>query len=137
MSARPPPARCTAWRTRPLLAGLPHCLVVPRGPSGPVRRSQLVPAPIVCVLTAHPAKFEQSCVKAGVPAPLHPSVERLKTKPLSFEWLRAPPKGRNKLEVWAAAIKAAVEQRAEERAARAKGARMPSAKKAKVPRSRL
>ena len=79
-----------------------------RKPTGP-------PAPVCCVLTAHPAKFEDACARAGVPLAPSPVVEALKKAPRSFEWLRAPPPGTNKLEAWAASIKRAVESAAIDR----------------------
>ena len=66
-------------------------------------------APVCVVLTAHPAKFEDACHKAGIPAATSPKVEALKKRAHSFEWLRAPPKGVDKLTAWAAAVKKAVE----------------------------
>ena len=73
-------------------------------------------APPVCVvLTAHPAKFEDACVRAGVPVPKSDKVERLRSVRHSFEWLRAPPAGTNKLEAWAAQLKRAVEAAAAQR----------------------
>ena len=77
-------------------------------------------APICCVLTAHPAKFEDACAKAGVPVATCDKVERLKTIRHAFEWLRAPPKNVNKLEAWAAHIKRAVEEAAARRQQAAK-----------------
>jgi threonine synthase len=78
-----------------------------RGPPG---------AKVVCVLTAHPAKFESACEEAGVPVAIHPAVEALRARPRAYEWLRAPPEeGGDKLAAWAAAVKAKVERVAEVR----------------------
>ena len=66
----------------------------------------------VCVLTAHPAKFEDAVKRAtGSPPAFPPAVQRLKTMPHHFEWLRAPPPGVEKLPAWAEAVKRAVERR--------------------------
>ena len=68
------------------------------------------------VLTAHPAKFDEAMLQAGVPPQRLPSVEALKQLPHKFNWLR-DPKGatsrKQKLAAWAREIKGAVEQQAE------------------------
>lgn len=78
----------------------------------------------VCVLTAHPAKFEDAVKRAtGSPPAFPPAVQRLKTMPHHFEWLRAPAGGANKQEAWAATLRAAVEESAAQRKARSSGHR--------------
>ena len=96
-------------------ARLPHIKAFMRLGDAPAAEG----APICCVLTAHPAKFEEACAKAGVPVATCDKVERLKTAKHAFEWLRAPPKGVHKLEAWAAHIKRAVEEAAAKRRQRA------------------
>jgi threonine synthase len=50
--------------------------------------------PTVCVLTAHPAKFEEAVMAAiGVLPPTVPVVEKMKTMPHKFTWLRMPETG--------------------------------------------
>ena len=78
-------------------------------------------APVCVVLTAHPAKFDEACRKAGVPVATCEKVERLKVLPHAFEWLRAPPNRADKLQVWAMAIKKAVEAEARRRDAAKQG----------------
>ena len=56
-----------------------------------------------------------ACVRAGVPPVTSAKVEALRKLPHSFEWLRAPPPGVDKLAAWAAAVKRAVETAAEAR----------------------
>lgn len=87
----------------------PHSAVGVHAARNPdVRRTLRDDSPVCVVLTAHPAKFEDACVKAGVPVAKSDKVERLRAKRQSFEWLRAPPAGTDKLAVWAAQIKTAV-----------------------------
>jgi hypothetical protein len=62
--------------------------------------------PICCVLTAHPAKFEGACVRAGVPVDTS-RVDMLKTMSHKFKELRAPPAGVDKL----AAVRCALRPR--------------------------
>ena len=73
------------------------------------------PPPVCCVLTAHPAKFEAACRRAGVPVATSAEVEALKVAPRAFEWLRAPTAGEDKLDLWAREIKRRVEEAAEAR----------------------
>jgi threonine synthase len=107
----------------------PHSAIGVHAAGLPAVRNALTPADaaIVCVLTAHPAKFGSACERAGVPVPNHPNVDQLRGKPHRFQWLRSPPppasSGPRKLAAWAAAIKAAVERTAQARAARAAGGR--------------
>ena len=80
----------------------------------PAVRSALTPAdaPIVCVLTAHPAKFDAAVVAAGMPRQSTPAVDALRQLPHRFEWLRAP-KGlppAEKRALWAATVREAVER---------------------------
>ena len=79
-------------------------------------------APVVCVLTAHPAKFADACRKAGIPPVSTATVDALRAMPRRFEWLRAPPPPADKLDAWAATVKAAVERAAAARRTSAKGA---------------
>lgn len=94
------------------------------------------PAPVCVVLTAHPAKFDDACRKANIPTATCDKVERLKALPHAFLWLRAPPPGTartEKLAMWAAAVKEAVETEAHRRTAATHGA----AGSVAVPRARL
>ena len=78
-------------------------------------RAACAGAPTVCVLTAHPAKFDEAVRRAGLqPQPIA-RVEALKALPHKFRWLRAPAGGsrRQKLQEWAREIKSAVELQAE------------------------
>ena len=64
----------------------PHSAVGVHAATLPAIRRALHPhGPCMVVLTAHPAKFEESCAKAGVPVPQHPAVDALKRKPTKFE----------------------------------------------------
>ena len=70
------------------------------------------PAEGACVLTAHPAKFEETVRQAGVPDWKLPKVEAMKTMAQRFEWLRAPTGDHTraaKLEQWVAHLRRAVE----------------------------
>lgn len=69
-------------------------------------------APVVCVLTAHPAKFDAAVAAAGMPRQSTPAVDALRQLPHRFEWLRAP-KGlppAEKRALWAATVREAVER---------------------------
>ena len=46
--------------------------------------------PTVCVLTAHPAKFDEVVMQAGLTPQPVAAVEALKALPHKFRWLRAP-----------------------------------------------
>eukprot|EP00908_Phaeocystis_cordata_P001371 Transcript_11451.p3 GENE.Transcript_11451~~Transcript_11451.p3 ORF type:complete len:227 (-),score=88.43 Transcript_11451:47-727(-) len=84
-------------------------------------RAACAGAPTVCVLTAHPAKFDEVVMQAGLTPQPVAAVEALKALPHKFRWLRAP-KGvsrSEKLRAWAGEIKAAVELQAEMVARRA------------------
>ena len=74
-------------------------------------RLKLPPGPRVCVLTAHPCKFEDAVTRAtGLPPPFPPAVLRMKTLPHRFRWLRADGKRSiGKAQAWAATLRAAVE----------------------------
>ena len=65
--------------------------------------------PVVCVLTAHHAKFEDTLRKAGIASPPHHAgVEKLKSMPSNhFEWLRSAPgqTTQDKIDAWAARIR--------------------------------
>ena len=68
-------------------------------------------APTICVLTAHPAKFNDAVSRAGIPPQSTPVVDALRKLPHRFEWLRAPPPpctSAQKKQAWVAEIKAAV-----------------------------
>ena len=68
---------------------------------------------VVCVLTAHPAKFEDAVQAAiGQPPPTTPGVEALKQLPHKFEWLRKP-EGQDWKEAWKRVLKQAVVARNE------------------------
>jgi threonine synthase len=99
----------------------PHSAVGVRAASMPTVREALKQRagggahPVVCVLTAHPAKFEDACARAGIPPVRVPAIEALRSRPRSFSWLRAPKDGAPKLAAWAAQLKAAVEAAAAKR----------------------
>ena len=116
----------------------PHSAVGVHAANLPEIKAALAGAPVACVLTAHPAKFESASKRAGVPIATHPNVERIRSKPHTFQWLRSPPppahKGTLKLVAWAAAIKTAVERAAE---ARESARSSSAAAAAEAPRARL
>eukprot|EP00937_MAST-01D_sp_MAST-1D-sp2_P000936 g936.t1 len=92
------------------------------------RRMQL-PGPQVVVLTAHPAKFEEAVQQAtGAPPVFPPAVERLRTLPQRFTWMRAPADGSDKIAAWGKQMRAAVEARAAERARAAGQGQGPQSK---------
>ena len=84
--------------------------------------------PAICVLTAHPAKFEGACTRAGLPREQLAQLEALRGKSQRFQRLHAPTEAaqangtegsatdcgarRCKLEAWAGQIRAAVESAA-------------------------
>ena len=94
----------------------PSSAVTPRTPSharthAPQVEAQLPVAPTICVLTAHPAKFNDAVTRAGMPLQSTPAVDALRTLPHHFEWLRAPQppcSSDEKKRAWAREIKAAV-----------------------------
>ena len=81
---------------------------------------------VVCVLTAHPAKFEEAVAAAGLPAAVcsDPRVAALERKPKKFRRLRDPKAASRqlKLEAWASEVKRAVEAEAAGEAVEAEAA---------------
>lgn len=96
----------------------PHSAVGVAAADRPHVREATAGAPVVCVLTAHPAKFVDACLKAGVPPARTAAIEALRDLPHRFEWLRAPSPPADKRVAWAATVKAAVERGAAARARR-------------------
>ena len=74
--------------------------------------ASLPTAPAICVLTAHPAKFNDAVSRAGIPPQTTPAVDELRKLPHKYTWLRAPLPPHNtpehKKKAWAAAIRQAV-----------------------------
>jgi len=66
--------------------------------------------PVICVLTAHPVKFEEILTKGGITMPPHSAVEKLRALPNDkFQWLKANGKApREKIQEWSQVVKAAV-----------------------------
>ena len=70
-------------------------------------------SPVVCVLTANHAKFEETLRKANVDPPYHDAVDALKKIPAThFEWLRAPIDGttEDKIQEWASRLKVRIRE---------------------------
>ena len=75
-----------------------------------------LPGKQICVLTAHPCKFEDAVRKATGRLPdFPPAVEAMKRMPHKFKWLKAAPDGSDKLEHWKRTLVADVVARAEGR----------------------
>ncbi len=107
----------------------PHSAVGVHAASTPAVRAALrsfgADGPVVCVLTAHPAKFTEACDAAGVPRASHPAVDALRALPRRFKWLRARPyPPADKCAAWATILKLEVEAVA----ARREGARVPASR---------
>jgi threonine synthase len=75
-----------------------------------------LPGKQICVLTAHPCKFEDAVFKATGRKPhFPPAVQKMKTMPHKFKWLKDDaPVGVDKLEHWKATLVADVVARAQQ-----------------------
>lgn len=73
-------------------------------------KADLAVNPVICVLTAHPAKFEETLAAAGIASTPHPVVEKLRKLPNDkFQWLRAHGKAsREKIQEWSQVVKTVV-----------------------------